>query len=175
MISPLAPLHLTLNDLERSKSRSPNFETLYLAILLTLIGNHIDSPMGLWNLTLSDLERSKSRHSNFEWYQICMVYIYLPVAYQHFNLDITKENLLAAGFSAVPAVFLVSFGISLHLPDTYNTGDPPSQTKRYLGVGWGGGGRGGGTQLLVIHGRPNTSVHSLRQNLQIHFTITCKV
>ncbi len=36
-----------------------------------------------------------------------MVYIYLPVAYYHLNLDVTKENLLAAGFSAVPAVFLV--------------------------------------------------------------------
>ena len=35
-----------------------------------------------------------------------MVYIYLPAAYYHRNLDVTKEN-LAAGFSAVPAVFLV--------------------------------------------------------------------
>ncbi len=36
-----------------------------------------------------------------------MVYIYLPVAYFHLNLDVTKANLLPAGFSAVPAVFLV--------------------------------------------------------------------
>ncbi len=36
-----------------------------------------------------------------------MVHIYLPAAYYHLNLDVTKENLLAAGFSAVPAVFLV--------------------------------------------------------------------
>ncbi len=36
-----------------------------------------------------------------------MVYIYLPAAYDHLNLDATKDNLLAAGFSAVPAVFLV--------------------------------------------------------------------
>ncbi len=36
-----------------------------------------------------------------------MVYIYLPAAYYHLNLDVTKENLLAAGFSAVPAVLLV--------------------------------------------------------------------
>ncbi len=36
-----------------------------------------------------------------------MVDIYLPAAYYHLNLDVTKENLLAAGFSAVPAVFLV--------------------------------------------------------------------
>ncbi len=34
-------------------------------------------------------------------------YIYFPVAYYHLNLDVAKENLLAAGFSAVPAVFLV--------------------------------------------------------------------
>ncbi len=38
-----------------------------------------------------------------------MVYIYLPAAYYHLNLDVTKDNLLAAGFSAVPAVFLVVF------------------------------------------------------------------
>ncbi len=38
-----------------------------------------------------------------------MVYIYVPAAYYHLNLDVTKENLLAAGFSAVPAVFLVKF------------------------------------------------------------------
>ncbi len=38
-----------------------------------------------------------------------MVYIYLPVAYYHLNLDVIKENLLAAGFSAVPEVFLVVF------------------------------------------------------------------
>ncbi len=31
----------------------------------------------------------------------------LPAAYYHLNLDVTKENLLAAGVSAVPAVFLV--------------------------------------------------------------------
>ncbi len=35
-----------------------------------------------------------------------MVYIYLPAAYYNLNLDAKKENLLAAGFSAVPAVFL---------------------------------------------------------------------
>ncbi len=38
---------------------------------------------------------------------MCMVHIYLPAAYYHLKLDVTKENLLAAGFSAVPAVFLV--------------------------------------------------------------------
>ena len=38
-----------------------------------------------------------------------MVYIYLPAAYCHLHLDVTKANLLAAGCSAVPAVFLVEF------------------------------------------------------------------
>ncbi len=38
-----------------------------------------------------------------------MVYIYVLAAYYYLNLDVTKENLLAAGFSAVPAVFLVRF------------------------------------------------------------------
>ncbi len=36
-----------------------------------------------------------------------MVYIYLPAPYYYLILDVTKENLLAAGFSAVPAVILV--------------------------------------------------------------------
>ncbi len=36
-----------------------------------------------------------------------MVYIYLLMAYYHLNLDVTKDNLLVAGFPAVPAVFLV--------------------------------------------------------------------
>ena len=39
-----------------------------------------------------------------------MVYIYLPVAYYHLYLDVTKENLLA-GFSAVPATFLLAFAV----------------------------------------------------------------
>ncbi len=43
-----------------------------------------------------------------------MVYIYLPVAYYHLNLDVTKGSLLAVGFSAVPAVFLVCL-LWLHL------------------------------------------------------------
>ncbi len=41
-----------------------------------------------------------------------MVYIYMPAAYCHLHLDVTKANLLAAGFSAVPAVFLVVHVIS---------------------------------------------------------------
>ncbi len=38
-----------------------------------------------------------------------MVYKYLPAAYYHLNLDVTKENLLVAGFSTVPGLFLVSY------------------------------------------------------------------
>ncbi len=41
-----------------------------------------------------------------------MVYEYLPAAYCHLNLDVIKGNLLAAGFSAVPAVFLVHLTFS---------------------------------------------------------------
>ncbi len=40
-----------------------------------------------------------------------MVYIYLPAAYYHLTLDVTKENLLAEGFSAVPAVFHVDISV----------------------------------------------------------------
>ncbi len=49
-----------------------------------------------------------------------MVYIYLPAAYYQINLDVTKENLLAAGFSAVPAVFLVPIHIYKSLTFTNN-------------------------------------------------------
>ena len=37
------------------------------------------------------------------------VFAYLPAAYYHLNLDVPKENLLAAGFSAVPVVFPVIY------------------------------------------------------------------
>ncbi len=53
------------------------------------------------------LKGQSQGHSDFEWQQFCMVYIYLPAAYCHLILDFTKENMLAVGFSAVPAVFLV--------------------------------------------------------------------
>ena len=33
----------------------------------------------------------------------------MPAGYCHLNLDVTKANLLAAGFSAVPVVFLVLY------------------------------------------------------------------
>ncbi len=36
-----------------------------------------------------------------------MVYIYLQAAYYHLNVNVTKENLLAVGFSTVPMVFVV--------------------------------------------------------------------
>ncbi len=35
-----------------------------------------------------------------------MVYIHLPAAYHRLDLDVAKENLLAAVFSAVSVVFL---------------------------------------------------------------------
>ncbi len=43
-----------------------------------------------------------------------MVYINLPADDYHHKLYVTKENLLAAGFSAVPAVFLVYFALAFH-------------------------------------------------------------
>ncbi len=53
-----------------------------------------------------------------------MVYIYLPAIYYHLNLDVTKGSLLAAGFSAVPVVFLV-FALSPLMPNlSRDTGTP---------------------------------------------------
>ena len=43
-----------------------------------------------------------------------MAYIYLSVAYYRLNLNITIENLMVAGFSAVPAVFLVGHETNVH-------------------------------------------------------------
>ncbi len=54
-------------------------------------------------------------HSDFEWQQICMVYIYLPAAYYHLNLDITKANLLVAGSCAAPVAFLVAITLCVRL------------------------------------------------------------
>ncbi len=61
-----------------------------------------------------------------------MVYIYLPAAYYHLNLEVAKENLLTAGFSAVPAVFLVADENSQLLPISdfhYYTPTKPWQTN----------------------------------------------
>ena len=69
MGSPIAHLHLTLSDLERSKSRSLRFRSLIsrkgaqLGPMLLLNINrkpYMGSPMALSYLTLSDLERSRS-------------------------------------------------------------------------------------------------------------------
>ncbi len=64
--------------------------------------------MTLSHLTLSDLERSSKSHSDFEWYQICMVYIYLPAVCYHINVDVTKESLLAHVGYAAPVVVVVN-------------------------------------------------------------------
>ncbi len=107
MGSRMAPSHLTLGDLERSNSRSPTFRSLishkraYLGPMLLLNSNRkpcMASLMPPLDLTLSNLESQSQSHSDFEYQHICMVYIYLPAAYYHLNLDVTKENLLAAGF-----------------------------------------------------------------------------
>ncbi len=72
----------------------------YMASLIT---------SSLW--TLSDLERSKSRsfRVSVTVYLYC-IHVDLPAGYYHENLNVTNESLLAAGFSAVPAVFLVNLG-----------------------------------------------------------------
>ncbi len=56
------------------------------------------------DLTLSDLERSKSRYLMIE--DQYSVNLYFLVVFD-INLDVTLCSLLVAGFSAVPAVFLV--------------------------------------------------------------------
>ncbi len=72
----MTPSHLTLSDLERSKSRSMRFRSLTHAsrkgaelghMLLLNINRkgYMGSPMTLSHLTLSDLEKSNSRSLRF--------------------------------------------------------------------------------------------------------------
>ncbi len=74
MGSPMTPSHLTLSDLESSKSRSSRVQSLVShkgrelshKLLLTINRKpYIRCLMALSHLTLSDLERSKSRSSRF--------------------------------------------------------------------------------------------------------------
>ncbi len=74
MGSPMALSHLTLSDLERSRSRSLRFRNLLSRkgdqlgpILLLNINkkSYFGSPMALSHLTFSDLERSRSRSLTF--------------------------------------------------------------------------------------------------------------
>ncbi len=49
------------------------------------------------------LKGQSQGHSDFEWYEICIVYIYLPVAYYHLHLDVTEGSLLAGGVFCCPS------------------------------------------------------------------------
>ena len=71
----MALSHLTLSDIERSKSRSLSFRNLIsqkganLGHMLLLNINrkpYMGSPIALSHLTLSDLERSRSRPPRFQ-------------------------------------------------------------------------------------------------------------
>ena len=76
MGSPMAPLHLTLSDLETLKSRSLRFRSLIsrkeaqLGPMLLLNINRkpyiMGNPMAPSRLTLSELERSNSRSPRFQ-------------------------------------------------------------------------------------------------------------
>ena len=109
---------LTLSDLERSKSRSVGFQSLIsrkgaeLGHMLLLAINRkpcMASPMTPSHLTLSDPEWSKSRSLRF-WVVGDLYGIDLFICQQFITTLIwmsQKGVLLAAGFSAVPAVFLI--------------------------------------------------------------------
>ncbi len=71
--------------------------------------SYMGSPMALSNLTLCDLERSKSRSLGF-WVvaDLCsIIYTYICLWLISALIWMSQKNLLAAGFSAVPAVFLL--------------------------------------------------------------------
>ncbi len=71
----MAPLHLTLSDLERSKSRSLRFQSLISRkgaqlgpVLLLNINKkpYMGSPMAPSHLTLSDLKGQTQGHQDFD-------------------------------------------------------------------------------------------------------------
>ena len=75
MGSPVALSHLTLSDLERSKSRALRFESLIchkgaelgrMLLLIITRKAYMGSPMASSLLTLSDPGRSKSRSLGFQ-------------------------------------------------------------------------------------------------------------
>ncbi len=114
MPSPMAPLHLTLSDLERSKSMSLRFRSLIsrkgvqLGPMLLLNINrkpYMESPMAPSHLTLSDLEMSKSRSLRFSVAVQCRYCIpmYLPAGYYHENLNVTNESWLVGGVFCCPS------------------------------------------------------------------------
>ena len=68
----------------------------------------IGSRMALSHFTWVTLKGQSQSHQDFQWEEISMIYVYLSEVYDyHLNLVATWCSLLAAGFSAVPAVFLV--------------------------------------------------------------------
>ncbi len=76
MASPMTPSHLTLSDLERSKSRSLRFQSLISrkgaelgpVLLLSIYRKpYVASLLTPSLLTSSDLERSKSRSHRFHF------------------------------------------------------------------------------------------------------------
>ncbi len=70
---------------------------------LTINGkSYMASPMTPWYLTFSDLEGQRHGHLDFMWWEICMVYIYLPAIYYHFNLD-TKDSFFMDGVFRCPS------------------------------------------------------------------------
>ena len=75
MENPLTPSHLTLSDIERSKSRSLRFQSLISCkgaelghrLLLNINRKaYMGSPMTLSHFTLSDIERLIQGHSDLE-------------------------------------------------------------------------------------------------------------
>ncbi len=125
MASPMALSNLTLTDLQRSKSRSLRFQSLItfkgaeLGPILVLTINrklYMASPMALSNLTFTDLERSKSRALRFP----VVGYLYGIDVFATSNITTMwmsqKGVCWRAGFSAVPAVFLVCFLLGIPSP-----------------------------------------------------------
>ena len=99
MGSPIRPPYLTLSDLERSKSRSLKFG---LRSVSKQFACTRDRKFCKTFANVSILNAALVGRRSV-WY----AYIYLPAVYYSFNLNVTKGSWWQAGFSTVPAVFLV--------------------------------------------------------------------
>ncbi len=125
MGSPMAMWHLTLDDLERSKSRSLRFESLISrkgGVLGHMLLLTINNKLYKWGtmppsyLTLSDLVRSWGHSQG-----IYVTHIYLLVIV----IWISHKTICGqAGYSTDPAVFLIF--IHKSRPNQNETSDQPS-------------------------------------------------
>ncbi len=115
MESSTTPLDLSRSLRFQSLISRKGSELCHMFLLTINRKQYMASPMTAWHLTLSDLECQGQGQLDLMCLEICMVYMYLPAIYYHFNLD-TKESLMAgevlrcpSGLSCIGFIILLDF------------------------------------------------------------------